>query len=96
MALGPFEPSLKRMRAAVDLLEAAVERRVRRDAKRGDSDEELALMQDDRDQLAVELDGALSRNHALEAAGSEAAKTLAHAAAALEAVIERILAADGD
>ena len=39
MALGPFEPSLKRMRAAVDLLEAAVERRVRRDAKRGDSDE---------------------------------------------------------
>ena len=35
MALGPFEPSLKRMRAAVDLLEAAVERRMRRDAKRG-------------------------------------------------------------
>ena len=89
MALGPFEPSLKRMRAAV-------ERRVRRDAKRGDSDEELALMQDDRDQLAVELDSALGRNRALEAANSEAAKTLAHAASALEAVIERILAADGD
>ena len=71
MALGPFEPSLKRMRAAV-------ERRVRRDAKRGDSDEELALMQDDRDRLAVEVDGALSRNRALEAA------------------IERILAAGGD
>jgi hypothetical protein len=96
MALGPFEPSLKRMRAAVDLLEAAVERRVRRDAKRGDSDEELALMQDDRDQLAVELDSALSRNRALEAANSEAAKTVAHATAALEAVIERILAGDGD
>ncbi len=96
MALGPFEPSLKRMRAAVDLLEAAVERRVRRDAKRGDSDEELALMQDDRDRLAVELDSALGRNRALEAANSEAAKTLARAAAALEATIERILAADGD
>ena len=96
MALGPFEPSLKRMRAAVDLLEAAVERRVRRDAKRGDSDEELALMQDDRDQLAVELDAALGRNRAVEAANSEAAKTLARATAALEAVIERILAGGGD
>jgi len=96
MALGPFEPSLKRMRAAVDLLEAAVERRVRRDAKRGDSDEELALMQDDRDQLAVELDSALGRNRALEAANSEAAKTLAQATVALEEVIERILAAGGE
>jgi hypothetical protein len=96
MALGPFEPSLKRMRAAVDLLEAAVERRVRRDAKRGDSDEELALMQDDRDQLAVELDSALGRNRALEASNSEAAKTLSQATAALEEVIERILATSGD
>jgi hypothetical protein len=96
MALGPFEPSLKRMRAAVDLLEAAVERRVRRDAKRGDSDEELALMQDDRDRLAVELDSALGRSRALEAANSEAAKTLAQATAALETMIERILAADDD
>jgi hypothetical protein len=96
MALGPFEPSLKRMRAAVDLLEAAVERRVRRDAKRGDSDEELALMQDDRDRLAVELDSALARNRALEAANSEAAKTLAQASAALEAAIDRILAAGGE
>jgi len=96
MALGPFEPSLKRMRAAVDLLEAAVERRVRRDAKRGDSDEELALMQDDRDRLAVELDSALSRNRGLEAANSEAAKTLAQATATLEAAIDRILAAGGD
>ena len=96
MALGPFEPSLKRMRAAVDLLEAAVERRVRRDAKRGDADEELALMQDDRDQLAVELDSALGRNRALEAANSEAAKTLAQATVALEEVIERILAAGGE
>ena len=96
MALGPFEPSLKRMRAAVDLLEAAVERRARRDAKRGDSDEELALMQDDRDRLAVELDSALSRNRVLEAANSEAAKTLAQATAALEAAIERILGVGDD
>ncbi len=88
MALGPFEPSLRRMRAAIDLLEAALERRARRDASRGDADEELALMQDDRARLAVELDGALDRARALEAASAEAAKRLARASAALDELIE--------
>jgi hypothetical protein len=88
MALGPFEPSLRRMRAAIDLLEAALERRARRDASRRDADEELALMQDDRARLAVELDGALDRGRALEAANAEAAKRLAQASAALDELIE--------
>jgi hypothetical protein len=96
MALNPFEPSLKRMRAAVDLLEAAVERRVRRDAKHGDSDEEMSLMQDDRDRLAVDLDGALGRGRALEAANAEAAKKLAQAGEAIETFIDRLLATEGD
>jgi len=76
------------MRAAIDLLEAALERRARRDASRGDADEELALMQDDRARLAVELDGALDRGRALEAANAEAAKRLARASAALDELIE--------
>jgi hypothetical protein len=46
--------------------------------------------------MAVELDAALGRNRALEAANSEAAKTLAQATAALEAVIERIVGGGGD
>jgi len=87
MAVGPFEPSLRRMRAAIDLLEAAVERRARLDARRGDADEELALMQDDRARLAVELDGTLDRNRALDAANAEAAKLLAQANAALDRLI---------
>ncbi len=91
MALGPFEPSLRLMRAAIDLLEAAVERRVRRDASRSDADEELALMQDDRARLAVELDGALDRGRALEPAHAEAAKKLAQASAALDQLIERAI-----
>ena len=91
MALGPFEPSLRRMRAAIDLLEAAVERLVRRDASRSDADEELALMQDDRARLAVELDGALDRSRALETANAEAAKKLAQASAALDELIERAI-----
>jgi len=96
MAVGPFEPSLRRMRAAIDLLEAAVERRARRDAVRGDADEELALMQDDRARLAVELDGALERTRALEAANAEAAKLLAQANAALERLIAGEKAFDDD
>jgi hypothetical protein len=91
MVPGPFEPSLRRMRAAIDLLEAALERRARRDAQRGDADEELALMQDDRARLAVELDGALDRARALEAANVEAAKRLAQASAALDGLIERAI-----
>jgi hypothetical protein len=91
MAIGSFEPSLRRLRAAIDLLEAAVERRVRIDAKRGDADEELSLMQDDRARLAVELDGALNRNRALEAANAEAAKRLEQAGDALETLIARAI-----
>ena len=89
MAADPLEPSLKRLRAAVDLLEAAVERRLRQDSAQGDAQEELALMQDDRARLAVELDGALDRNRGLLSANNEAAKLLARAGAAVRAVVER-------
>jgi Domain of unknown function (DUF4164) len=87
MGADPLEPSLERMRAALDLLEAAVERRVRFDARRVDADEELALMQDDRSRLAVELDGALGQNRALSAANAAAAEILARASAAIEDIL---------
>ncbi|MFZ2108100.1 MAG: DUF4164 family protein [Roseiarcus sp.] len=87
MGADPLEPSLERMRAALDLLEAAVERRVRFDARRVDSDEELALMQDDRSRLAVELDGALGQNRALAAASAAAAEILARASEGIEDIL---------
>jgi hypothetical protein len=87
MGADPLEPSLERMRAALDLLEAAVERRVRFDARRVDADEELALMQDDRSRLAVELDGALGQNRALAAANAAAAEILARASAGIEDIL---------
>jgi hypothetical protein len=90
MAADPLEPSLKRLRAAVDLLEAAVERRLRQDSAQGDALEELALMQDDRARLAVELDGALDRNRGLLSANNEAAKLLARAGAAVRSVVDRL------
>ena len=89
MGADPLEPALKRLRAAIDLLEASIERRSRQDEARGDAHEELALMQDDRARLAVELDGALDRNRALLAANHEAASRLSQAGKAIRAVIER-------
>ena len=89
MGADPLEPALKRLRGAIDLLEAAVERRSRQDGARGDAQEELALMQDDRARLAVELDGALDRNRALLAANQEAAQRLAQAGEAIRSVLER-------
>ena len=89
MAADPFEPSLKRLRAAIDLLEGAVERRLRQEDAQGDAQEEFALMQDDRARLAVELDGALDRNRGLVAANAEAARRLGRAGAAIRAVLER-------
>jgi hypothetical protein len=89
MVADPLEPSLKRLRAAIDLLEAAIERRLRQDSAQGDAQEELALMQDDRARLAVELDGALDRNRGLLAANTEAARRLSRAGAALRSILER-------
>jgi hypothetical protein len=89
MVADPLEPSLKRLRTAIDLLEGAVERRLRQEEAQGDSLEELALMQDDRARHAVELDSALETNRGLMAANEEAARRLAQAGAAIRAVLER-------
>jgi hypothetical protein len=89
MVADPLEPSLKRLRAAIDLLEGAIERRLRQEEAQGDAKEELALMQDDRARLAVELDSALETNRGLIAANEEAARRLAQAGAAIRAVLER-------
>jgi Domain of unknown function (DUF4164) len=87
MGADPLEPSLERMRAALDVLEAAVERRLRFDARRADANEELALMQDDRSRLAVELDGALGQNRALAAANAAAAEILARTGTQIEDIL---------
>ncbi|HLH49031.1 MAG TPA: DUF4164 domain-containing protein [Roseiarcus sp.] len=89
MSADLLEPSFKRLRAALDLLEAAIERRARQEGARGDAQEELALMQDDRARLAVELDGALDRNRGLLAANMEAARRVEKASAAIRSILER-------
>jgi chromosome segregation ATPase len=85
-----LESALRRLAAAVESLERAADRRMRHDEARANAEEEYALMQDDRSRLAVELDAALDRSRALEAANAEAGARLARAAEAIGSIIERI------
>lgn len=94
-SLESLEMSLKRVASAVEALEWATDLRMRHDEARATTQEEFALMQDDRSRLAVELDAAVDRSRALEAANSEAAKRLARAAEAIGRVLGR-LAPDAD
>jgi hypothetical protein len=82
-----LEAALRRLSAALDLLAAANERRAEAQAMRANLAEELALMQDDRTRLAVELDGAIARVKALELANEEAARRLSRAVAEVRAVL---------
>jgi len=90
MDVAPWDEALGRMRAALDRLETAVEKKLRVEAKRADVDEDLNLMQDDRARLAVELDGALADARTSAAANAAAANALARAASAIESVLARL------
>lgn len=81
------DTALKRLSAALEKLEAATERRLRAEALRSNLEEELAVMQDDRSRLAVELDGALARSISLEAANEEATRRLISASAAVKSIL---------
>ncbi|WP_342585853.1 DUF4164 family protein [Methylocapsa aurea] len=83
----PLQAALRRLAAALDQLEAASERRIKADVLRANLEEELAVMQDDRSRLAVELDGAVARSNALELANEEAARRLKAASAAIKTVL---------
>jgi D-serine deaminase-like pyridoxal phosphate-dependent protein len=89
-SLDDIEMSLKRLASAIEALEWATDLRMRHDEARASTQEEFALMQDDRSRLAVELDAAVDRSRALESANAEAAKRLARAAQAVERVLGRL------
>ncbi len=80
----PTDPVLARLRAALDTLEATAEKRARRDALRSDAEAELAMMQDDRARLAVELDAALDAQRALAEANAAAIEKVTRAADVIE------------
>ena len=89
-----LEEALRSLKGALAKLEAAAERHAKSESLRANLEEELAIMQDDRARLAVELDGALARAKALEMANDEVQGRLGHARAEIRAVLAG-LEADG-
>jgi chromosome segregation ATPase len=90
-----LDAALRRLAAALDRLEAASERRAKADALRTNLVEELAVLQDDRSRLAVELDGEITRSRALELANEEVARRLSQASAEIRAVLTEVAGGDG-
>ena len=83
----PLDAALKRLFAALDQLEAASARLRATGAAKRDLADALAAMQDDRAQLAEELDAALTRTKVLEEASDEVARRLGRAGHALRRLI---------
>ena len=88
MTLPPrLDAALQRLASALDQLEAAAARRARSDAQRVDLEEELAIMQDDRSRLAVELDGALARTKAMSHAKQDVQRRLDKVSQTIRAIL---------
>lgn len=68
--------AISALESSLGQLEAAVQRRLDHDRRRGDFETELAIMQDDRARLATELDGTLTRLKSVEAAAEDAVARL--------------------
>lgn len=85
-----FEQALKGLLTALDQLEVACERRQKADAERLNIEEELAVLQDDRTRLALELDDAQARAKSLELANGEVARRLHKASASIKALLTAI------
>jgi hypothetical protein len=84
-----LEEALRRLDSALAALEAATGRRLEAERRRGDLETELALMQDDRARLAVELDGTLARLNRLEATADDVGRRVDRAIGAIRTVCER-------
>lgn len=89
----PLEEALKRLEAAMGVMEAAVARRLEAERSRADLETELQIMQDDRARLAVDLESASRRLEALEATTRDVEQRVGRATAAVRAVLEEAGAA---
>ncbi len=83
----PLDLALAELDAALGQLEAAAQRRLELDKRRGDFETELTLMQDDRARLAVDLDSALARLHSVESVALDAGRRLETAMTTIREVI---------
>jgi hypothetical protein len=82
-----LDAAIARLEAALTQLEAAVALKIEEDLSSEEIQEELAIMQDDRARLALELDASLARVSALEKARDEVLRRLDVAGAGLAAAL---------
>lgn len=83
----PLDQAFAELDAALGQLEAAAQRRLDFERRRGDLESELTLMQDDRARLAVDLDGAIARLQSVESVAADAGRRLEAAMATIREVI---------
>jgi predicted nucleic acid-binding Zn-ribbon protein len=82
-----FETAIKILDASLTQLETAASRKLDLERRRGDLETELAIMQDDRSRLAIDLDGAMSRLKRVETAADGALQRLDRAMLGIQAVL---------
>ena len=82
-----LDDAMKRLDGALNLLEAAVSRRLDADERRSNLETELQLMQDDRARLALELDSTMTRLHRYETATDDVGNRVRHALLAVQSVL---------
>ncbi len=87
MTTSSLEYALQGLDDSLLQLEAAAQRKLDLERRRGDLETELAIMQDDRARLATDLDGALSRLRSVETAADDAVKRLDRAMLAIHSVL---------
>ncbi len=82
-----LDAALARFEKALSAVEAAGGERRENTLSLSDLEEELAVMQDDRSRLALDLDAALARAAMLEKARDEALRRIEQASAGVAAVL---------
>ncbi len=80
--------AIRRLMGALDALDAAMERRLEEERRRGTLSDQVHAFSTDRARLASELDEAHAHSRGLERANHEAARRLDEAMETIRAVIE--------
>jgi hypothetical protein len=83
------EDAVKRLQAAIALLESNIGRRLDTEHRKGDLETELQLMQDDRARLAVELESTVARLNRVELATDHVERRVQSAVGTIEQVLSR-------
>ena len=91
-----IDGALSRLTAALDQLETTVARKLEDELSSVELEEELAIMQDDRARLALDLDDAAARVSALEKTRDEVLRRLESASAGVSAVLARAALPGGE